>query len=105
MTPPTRLRVKTRLSVALQVTAARSGEVLTSGVEFHFPTPELRWEPRLSPDGFHVFTGLPLGRHAVRITAPGYQPLEASFTVPDKPDDSNAVLTLVLQPTSFRAIR
>ncbi|RKG72380.1 hypothetical protein D7W79_28615 [Corallococcus exercitus] len=105
MTPPTRLKVRARLSVAIQVTDARSGEVLTAGVAFHFPAPEPRWESRLTPDGFHAFIGLPPGRQMARVIAPGYQPLDTTFTVPEKPDDSNAVLTLALQPASARAIR
>lgn len=105
MTRPVRERVRTRLSVAIQVVGAVSGRVLTSRVGFLFPDPEQHWEPRLTSDGYHVFVGIPVGHHVVRITAPAHQPLDTAFTVPESPDDSNAVLTFALQPLPLPAIR
>lgn len=102
---PVREQVRMRLSVAVQLVDARTGAVLTSGVEFSFPPGQPRWIPRLTPDGYHVFVGMPPGAHPVRITARAHQPLDTSFSVPDRPDASNAVLVLPMQPEAPLAFR
>lgn len=102
---PYRQQVRTLLSAAIQVVDARTGAVLTSRVKFFFPGVKRQWEPHLTPDGFHVFVGIPVGSHLVRITAPAHQPLDTTIIVPAKPDESNAVLVLPMQPASAPGFR